>query len=59
MRELIPFYSQMGWALTSQRKRENVYMCYLISVAHAVETVVGAHNTVYVQMQVAGSTVFV
>ena len=29
-------------------------------IAHAVgyETVVGAHNTIYVQMHVAGSTVF-
>ena len=29
-RDLIPFYCQRGRALTSQRKRENVYVCYLV-----------------------------
>ena len=47
-RELIPFYSRRGWALTSLEK-EKECVCVLPSlVAHAVgyEMVVGAHNTV-------------
>ena len=43
------------------RKRENVCIYVLPSlVAHAdgYETIIGAHNTVYVQTHLAGSTVF-
>ena len=42
-------------------EKEKECICVLPSlVAHAVgyETIIGAHNTVYVQMHVAGSTVF-
>ena len=43
----------------SQKERESIYVLPSL-VAHAVgyETIVGAHNTVYVQMHVVGSTVF-
>ena len=59
MRELIPFYSRRGWALTSQRERECIRVLPSL-VAHAVgyTMVVGAHNIVCAQMHVAGSIVF-
>ena len=43
----------------SEKERECIRVLPSL-VAHAVgyETVVGAHNTVYVQMHVAGSTMF-
>ena len=43
----------------SEKEREYIRVLPSL-VAHAVgyETVVGAHNTVYVQMHVAGSTMF-
>ena len=42
-----------------EKERECIHVLPSL-VAHVVgyETVIGAHNTVYVQMQVAGSTVF-
>ena len=48
-----------GDGLTSQRKRERIRVLPNL-VAHAVgyEMVVGAHNIVYVQMHLAGSTMF-
>ena len=57
-RELIPFYSRRRWPYKSEKERECIRVLPSL-VAHAVryETVVGAHNTVYVQMHVAGSTV--
>ena len=58
-RELIPFYSRRGWPYKSEKERECISVLPSL-VAHAVgyETVVNAHNIVYVQMHVAGSTVF-
>ena len=49
----------MGWPYKSDKVRECIRVLPSL-VAHAVgyEMVVGAHNTVYVQMHVAGSTVF-
>ena len=57
--ESAPPFIVEGDGLTSQIKRELIHVLPSL-VAHAVgyETVIGAHNTVYVQMHVAGSTVF-
>ena len=58
-REVIPLYCRKGWPYKSEKERECIRVLPSL-VAHAVgyETVVGGHNTVYVQMYVAGSTVF-
>ena len=49
-----------GDVLLQERKREKCIHVLPNLVAHVVryETVIGAHNTVHVQMHVAGSTVF-
>ena len=44
-----------------ERKRECVYVCYLVLLLTRIgyEMIVGAHNTVHAQMCLVGFTVFV